>query len=362
VATFSRDPDTGAGEWRIEEPFSHIIAAPGSRQRVVVWGPGTDDGTPTGHPLYAVAHNAGRPVQPTVYQTDPGRSGKPYYSEDITSVTQAQTNANKIETRSWASLRTLRFRTRRPTLPGETVRVRVLPEGINENFRVTEVSTVPGVIRKYDITIGMPMPDFNALLQRRARKEHALQQLAALGLPLPGGQTGKPGAARRQPIHSTPQNIYLTENVIRPGDPLAAGLILRTPFTQPGAPPPGYDDYENQLRTQAYNATSDQWEDAFWTDGQTQRPHPYVVDFGYITTDGTYGKHLPYRVIMRKLDLKGTGTVQLQRNGVNVGSPATVSGTWQIFPLSNPWLPGDDLHVVVSGTSGTGVSIMVWEG
>ena len=51
--------------------------------------------------------------------------------------------------------------------------------------------------------------------------------------------------------------------------------------------------------------------------GADGRPHPYIVDFGYISVDGTYGKHMPYTTRMRKLDLKGTGTVQVTKGAAN---------------------------------------------
>lgn len=353
AATFVGGPVLAApGEWQIEEPFSHIITAPGSQQRVVVWGP-----WPYGQPpQYGLAYDPGRPVQPTVYQTDPGRSGKPFFSEDIRSAAHAQAEAERIEAQAWAPARTLRFRTRRPTLPGELVWVRIPPEGLDEAFRVTEVSTVPGVIRKYDVTIGRPMPDFNAQMQRRARKDHALQQLAALGQPLPGGQTGAPGATRRIPLHSTPQNPNSTENIIKPGANDTVGLTLqgnaqdRDPLNpvDPASYAPAF-----QVKPPATALVPDPAA-ATWTSQGDGRPHPQVYPMGFSADGSTDRIVVPWDMRITRIKVKGTGTATLNKNGVAAAGPFSPAGGWQaISPaITYSEVADDDWSVTASGVSG----------
>lgn len=363
AATFATDP--GVGEWQIMQPFSHTRDIHEARQRIVVWGEGTANGQLNGPPLYAVGYQSSRPVQPTVYQTDPGRSGKPFFNSNIKSLLQAQGLADQLEAYAWGPQGTLRFRTRRPTLPGEIVAVRILPEGqTGTRYRVADVTTVPGLIREYDITIGQPLPDLAGLLQRTAQRQNALQELAALGLPLPFGQSGQPGQPRRYPLVAGAGHEQ--DNIVQAANPTTAGMTFRAPYQQPGAAP--VTNPAPPLQAQVYNSGTAAYETKTWISADDGRPHPAEFHLGTYTTDGSYTVTVAVRTVtITAMDLAGTGSATLLRNGTAVSSAISGDGH---HVLSTPITysastgsgsPGDKFGVTISGSDSDGISVVVWE-
>lgn len=364
AATFATDP--GVGEWQIYQPFSHTRDIHEARQRIIVWGEGTANGQLNGPPLYAVGYQASRPVQPTVYQTDPGRSGKPFFNSNIKSLLQAQGLADQLEAYAWGPAGTIRFRTRRPTLPGEIVAVRILPEGqTGTRYRVADVTTVPGVERFYDVTIGQPLPDLAGLLQRTAARQNALQELAALGLPLPFGQSGQPGQPRRYPVVAAPGHDQ--DNIVQAANPDTPGLTIRQPYQQPGAPP--VTPTVPALRAQTYNSTTNAWETKTWVSADDGRPHPAEFHLGAYTADGNYSVTVAVRTVtITALDLAGTGSATLLRNGTAVSSAISgdghhVLGTPVTFsPSTGAGVAGDKIGLTISGSSSSDpLHCVAWE-
>ena len=364
AATFATDP--GVGEWQIYQPFSHTRDIHEARQRVVVWGEGTANGQLNGPPLYAVGYQPSRPVQPTVYQTDPGRSGKPFFNSNIKSLLQAQGLADQLEAYAWGPAGTIRFRTRRPTLPGEIVAVRILPEGqTGTRYRVADVTTVPGVIREYDITIGQPLPDLAGMLQRTAARQNALQELAALGLPLPFGQSGQPGQPRRYPVVAAPGHDQ--DNIVQAANPDTPGLTIRQPYQQPGSPP--VTPTVPALRAQVYDATSNTWKDKTWIGADDGRPHPAEFHLGAYTADGNFSVTVAVRTVtITALDLAGTGSATLLRNGTAVTSAISGDGHHVLAtpvtfsPSSGAGVAGDKIGLTISGSSsGDPLHVVAWE-
>lgn len=343
-----------------------------SRTHVLVRGVGSEDPGGGVQLVYAeyTTHAADYPCR---YLPD-GWGGEPYFDADIDTLAKATDVATAIGDAVWGALGTLGWHTDGVAVgagtaitrfhQGDLVQVDDPVEGQSDVvYPIRHVERVAGTTGHpvWALTVGDEPPDVLDLIRGITVIRPIQQALAGAGGTGGGaglGTQGMPGTPRQVPVSRTPTNNAAA--VVMPSNPDTSAVITRPGWSDPAGAPPDWVNY--QLQSQVWNATGGYYEARFRVTGADGWPHPYVAVFGYLV-DGTYpGGHMPYPVSMHVLDLKGTGTVQLQRNGVNVGSTHTVSGTRTVFVIAVDFAEGDDLGVVVTATSGAGVSVIVHEG
>jgi hypothetical protein len=174
-----------------------------------------------------------------------------------------------------------------------------------------------------------------------------------------------PGAPPLLPVERLPSNAAQT--VIRGANPDTPGLTIRPPVQQPGDPP--VLNPAPALRAQTYNATTTTWEDKTWVSADDGRPHPAECHLGSYVADGSFLVTVAVRTVtITALDLAGTGSATLLRNGTAVSSAISGDGhhvlgtpiTYSPSPSSGT--PGDKLGVTISGSDSSDPLVVVaWE-
>jgi hypothetical protein len=375
----------------LSNSFRHRRDFRQSRTHVVVKGIGAEcfggtmiDGVCVGgvltlvHAVYTDHANA----YPCRYLRN-GWGGEPYFNAEIGTIAQAQAIATAIGDRAWGALGQLSWRT--DMIPvgstqvleieeGDHISLTNLQEGQNQDiYPVLEVTPVGGTVGHpiYEITVGERQPDFLDIISQKTAVVRVQEAIAtnygAGGLgDVTLGPGGRPGAPKDVPPTRAP--THTQRNEIQPQYNDTVGLTLyANPQDRDPALPVDPLLYQHPFRVTPPRTLSNRDpEPGLWAshDGEA---HPYTVDFGYIATDGTYGTHVDYAMMMRRLSIKGTGTVTLQREHIDVAGPYTVSAAWSNQPISEtgfvgiPFAAGDDIHVVVTGVGGSGISIKAKE-
>lgn len=317
-----------------------------------------------------------------------GWGGEPYTDPDIVSIAQARQVATAIGDRVWGALGTLVWQTDGVAV-GSTAITRFavgdrieLTDPVEGQFAVRYVVRDVTLLAEsvghpvWELTVGDVQPDIIDIIRGVTVVQPIQQLLRGSG---GGGATGTtlgPAGVPSAPVDIAPTRAptHSQRNLIRAQFNDTIGLTLQATVRDRNLQEPVRPEYYAHpfQVTPPPTLLKPRPAPGLWAshDGEA---HPYTVDFGYLAVDGTYGTHLDYAMAMRRLSVKGTGTVTLQKNGVTVAGPVSVSGSWinQVIgapvlpppapPPGIPFLAGDDLHIVVSGTSGTGVSVKVKE-
>lgn len=302
-----------------------------------------------------------------------GWGGDPYFNADIGTIAVAAQVAAAVGERAWGALGQLSWHTDMipigDTTPleieeGDLVALTDPVEGQDGDiYPALEVTPVGGTVGHpvYELVVGERQPDFLDIIGQITsvvRVQEAVGNFAAAGIDVTLGPGGLPSAPKTVPPTAAP--THSQRNVIKPQFNDTVGLTLAgTPQDRDPLLPVDPADYAHVFQiTPPPTPDVSRPEPGLWGshDGEA---HPYTVDFGKLTTDGTYGTHVDYAMMFRRLSLKGTGTVTLQREGVDVAGPYSVSGTWLNQALSEtgfvgiPFAAGDDLDIVVTGITGS---------
>lgn len=360
-----------------------------SRTHVVVRGVGTEclggtvvNGACVGgvwtlvHAVYTDHANA----YPCRYLRN-GWGGEPYFNAEIGTIAKAIEIATAIGDRAWGALGQLLWRT--DMIPvgstqvleieeGDRIELTNLQEGQDHDlYSVIEVTPVGGTTGHpiYEILVGEVAPDIVDIINQKTsvvRVQEAIANRQGGGSDVTLGPGGTPGAPKDVPPTRAPTHTQRNEFQPQYNDTVGLTIYANAQDRDP-VNPVDPANYQHSFRvTPPRTLTNRDPEPGLWAshDGEA---HPYTVDFGYIAADGTYGTHVDYAMMMRRLSIKGTGTVTLQRERIDVAGPYTVSAAWSNQPLSEtgfvgiPFAAGDDIHVVVTGVGGSGISIKAKE-
>jgi hypothetical protein len=372
VATFSVSP--AAGEIGFSD-FRHTRDAKDVRTDVVVKGIGSD---PTTGDLVWSRFQDHLADYPCEYLPN-GWGGEPYFDTSIGTQGTADAVAAALGYRVWGALGALSWTTDGVAEggtaityfePGDVIALYDPAEGqLNTLYVVRKVTPNGGTAGHptYRIEVGDVIPNVKDLIRGATIVQPHRRAIGGGGTTTRGaalGTNGLPGAPPQIPVERLPS--HNEQNVIRAANPDTAGLTIRPPVQQPGAPPvlnpmPG-------LRAQTYNATTAAWETKTWVSSDDGRPHPAEFHLGTYTADGSYTVTVAVRTVtITALDLAGAGSATLLRNGTDVSGAITGDGhhvlstpvTYSASPSSGT--PGDKFGVTVSGTDSDGISIVAWE-
>jgi hypothetical protein len=373
-ATFSVTPAPGEFGFR---DFTHTRDAKDVRTDVVVQGVGGD---PTTGALIYSRYQAHTTDYPCEYLPN-GWGGEPFFDTTIDTLAKADAVAAALGYRVWGALGTLTWLTDGVAEggtactyfePGDVIALTDPAEGQDATRYVVRKVTVQGGTAGhpvYRLEVGDVIPSPKDLIRgativqphRRAVAggDGGATRGAALGV------NGMPGAPPLLPVERLPSNAAQT--VIRGANPDTPGLTIRPPVQQPGDPPvltpaPGF-------RAQTYNATTSTWEDKTWVSADDGRPHPAEFHLGTFSTDGSFSVTVAVRTVtVTALDLAGTGSATLLRNGTAVSSAISGEGhhvlstpiTYSPSPSSGT--PGDKIGVTISGSdAGDPLHLVYWE-
>jgi hypothetical protein len=373
VATFSISPAAGEiGFW----DFSHTRDGKDVRTDVVVKGIGSDP--ITGALVYSrfQDHLADYPCE---YLPN-GWGGEPYFDTSIGTQGTADAVAAAIGYRVWGALGALALTSDCVAEggtaiiyleQGDVIAIYDPAEGQLNTLYVVRKVTPQGNTAghpTYRIEVGDVIPNIKDLIRGATIVQPHRRAIGAGGSPTTRGAAlgtnGLPGAPPQIPVEYTPAHDAM--NVIRAANPDTRGLKIRPPIQQPGDPPvlnpaPGF-------AAQTYNATTTTWEDKTWVSSDDGRPHPAEFHLGTYVTDGSYTVTVAVRTVtITAMDLAGTGSATLLRNGTDVSGAISGDGHHVLTtPITysastGSGSPGDKFGVTISGSDSDGISVVCWE-
>jgi hypothetical protein len=303
-----------------------------------------------------------------------GWGGDPYFDENVLTMPDAADAATAIGQAVWGALGTLTWQTDGVAVggtaitrfhQGDIIEIEDPYEGqSNHKYPIRHVEEVAGSTGhpEWVITVGDEPPDVLDLIRGITVIRPIQQQLrGGGGMSGAAGETqGQPGTPRQVATSRTPTSTARNKVVPQYNDTTALTLQGTVQDRNPDVPVDP-EDYAVTFAVRGAVTESDPAPKVNLWGSHEGQAHPYTVDFGYLSTNGTYGTHVPYALRMRHLDLKGVGTVELQRNAITVAGPYTASGARLNQPIDVTYAAGDDLHIVTTSIADPGLSVKVTE-